>query len=575
MAVVGNRITHTRGDPVVNVTNYTASRGVPIPGSSAVLDAPIIVPGEYDATISAITALVGRWKIDDTSGIVVAATVGTNGAYSSGVNPTPTLGVTGLVLDGGTAATTDGSGSEIQIPYQTGQTSIAWWTQHVTGGAGGTPMMRDATSTAGVGWFLDISGTNPIVRADGTSHTVTSVDASGLRYTGAKHFYVIQTDGTTVGFFIDGAQVDSWAKTGTFPTGAPSWHFGRNGTAAQYYGGTFDEIAIFNALLTPTQVTNLWQTGITATAFKSAAIAFTATATLTSAATEEQFATASFTATATLSTAGTRVQPGTAAFSATSTFTAAGVRETFATAAFSATSTFTAAGTREQPGAVAFTATSTLTAAAIRETFAAVVFSGVSTFTAAAIREAFGVVAFSATSTFTAAGTRVQFGVVPFSATSTFAIDASGAVTADVAFTAVSTLSTAGTREQLGAVVFSATSTLSPTAIRVLVAIATFTASSSLNIVGTIEKLAAKIFAATSTLTVTGTIVTSNLNLPVDPSRIYVITGERRVLVVAGEQRVLVATDSRRIMMVGAETRTYPVPFEERILRARALIGAP
>lgn len=214
----------------------------------------------YNAAVTAITSLIGRWKLDDTSGTVVTAAVGSNGTYTG----PPTQGVTGLVQDGGTAVTTDGSATTFSVPATTGQTSIAFWSAHGAGGAAGTPIMRDATSAAGSGWFIDISGTNPIVRAAGTSHTVTTVTASTLR-TGSRHLYVLQSDGTNVALFIDGTQVDTWVQAGAFSTLA--WIFGKNGNVAgQFYGGTFDDVATFNALLSPTDVTNLWNSGTGAAA---------------------------------------------------------------------------------------------------------------------------------------------------------------------------------------------------------------------------------------------------------------------------------------------------------------------
>jgi hypothetical protein len=216
-----------------------------------------VATANYNTTVNAITSLIGRWKLDDTTGAVAVASVGSNGAYVS----SPTLAASGLVQDGGTAVTTDGAASEITVPVGTSQAAIAFWAAHGAGGAAGIPMMRDSTSTAGTGWYIDISGTNPVVRADGTNHTVTTVTASTLR-TGAKHLYVLQTDGTNVTFFIDGTQVDTWVKVGTFPTAATNWHFGKNGTAASFYGGTFDDIATFNATLSTTDVANLWNNGI-------------------------------------------------------------------------------------------------------------------------------------------------------------------------------------------------------------------------------------------------------------------------------------------------------------------------
>jgi len=209
----------------------------------------------YDAVINALSPSA-RWKLDDTTGTAAVATVGSNGTYNS----SPTLGATGLVGDGGTAVTTNGTSSAIELPMPTLGTagSIILWSAHGAGGADGVPIMRDRTSAGGTGWFIDITGTGGInVRVAGQNHGIASVTASTLR-TGARHLYVLTTDGSTVTFYIDsGTPVDSWARSAAFSNISTAFRLGQNGNASQFYGGTFDDFAIVNSVITGTDVANL------------------------------------------------------------------------------------------------------------------------------------------------------------------------------------------------------------------------------------------------------------------------------------------------------------------------------
>lgn len=57
-------------------------------------------------------------------------------------------------------------------------------------------------------------------------------------------------------------------------------------------------------------------------------------------------------------------------------------------------------------------------------------------------------------------------------------------------------------------------------------------------------------------------------------SRVAVIIGEQRIMYVPAEDRTTPAYPDPRILVVAAESRVYSIPSEERVNRARALIGA-
>jgi hypothetical protein len=213
----------------------------------------------YAAVVGALS-LGSRYTLDDTSGTVAAAAVGSAGSYGG----TVTLSASRIVKDAGTAVTTDGVTGFIQIPAAAGAVGVGFWFREGTGSAAGIPMCRDNTTAGGTGWYLDTTGTNPVVRAGGTNHTVTTVLSSAL-HTG-DHLVVIQTDGTNVSFIVDNQIVDTWVKVAAFTTN--TWFFGRNGgvtAAGNYWNGTWDEIFFPTTLLSATDVTNLWNAGTSAT----------------------------------------------------------------------------------------------------------------------------------------------------------------------------------------------------------------------------------------------------------------------------------------------------------------------
>jgi len=217
----------------------------------------------YDSVLTALSPSA-RWKLDDTTGATAVATIGSDGTYTS--MTFGALGNPGLVSDGGTAVTTAGGSTSqfVQLPLPTLTTAGTFilWSAHGNGGSSGLPIWRDNTSAGGTGWFQDISGTNPLVRINGTSHTVSSVVASTLR-TGSRHLYILTTDGSSVKFYIDGTVVDTWTKSAAFSTMNDSILLGRNGanSATATYGGTYDDVSIVNSAITATDVTNLWNAG--------------------------------------------------------------------------------------------------------------------------------------------------------------------------------------------------------------------------------------------------------------------------------------------------------------------------
>ena len=73
--------------------------------------------------------------------------------------------------------------------------------------------------------------------------------------------YVLTSNGTTPKLYIDGTLALSWSKTANWSAISTLYRFGRNGangTAADFYGGTYDDVSVFNTEISSTDVANLW-----------------------------------------------------------------------------------------------------------------------------------------------------------------------------------------------------------------------------------------------------------------------------------------------------------------------------
>lgn len=184
------------------------------------------------------------WPLDETSGTVADDAMNNgDGTYTGG----PTLGVAGLVTDGGNAVTTTSGGGYLSCPFVPPigpgtAGSLEFWFTWISGNI----IFRDHTSLAGTGTFLDLSGANPVVRFGGASRTITGITSATLK-TG-RHQCVITADGTNVKTYFDGSLVDTWARTATFFSVISPFYFGKNGNTAQFHPNTYDAISYYDGV---------------------------------------------------------------------------------------------------------------------------------------------------------------------------------------------------------------------------------------------------------------------------------------------------------------------------------------
>jgi hypothetical protein len=214
MAVYGNRLGHSRGDQLV--TNYQAGIGLSAPNSGEVWNGVTI--GEYIDALNAMPGVVGHWALNDTSGTSLVAAVGSAGTITG----TFTEGLTGLVLDGGTSISTDGSTGEMTFPLPTLSATgwlAFWWSS--TDASSVNITFRDNTSAAGSGYLWDV-GTGSTgggqFRVNGNNHTVTGLSLASMK-TGDKHLILFDLDGSNAHLYVDGNLIDTWASTAVLRDG--------------------------------------------------------------------------------------------------------------------------------------------------------------------------------------------------------------------------------------------------------------------------------------------------------------------------------------------------------------------
>jgi hypothetical protein len=182
-----------------------------------------------------------------------------NGTYVNG----PVLGAAGAIAgDANTAVQFDGVDDYASVARQiSGDFSIELWFKSTQGiGTGATwasaAGLVDANVATGTNDFgVSLRSDGAVVAGVGATSIVssTSGDDDGLWH--HVVFTRTQTSGA-MALYIDGALVGSGttANRGAVMD-APTINFGRIQTVGNYYAGTMDEVAVYNAVMTPAMVT--------------------------------------------------------------------------------------------------------------------------------------------------------------------------------------------------------------------------------------------------------------------------------------------------------------------------------
>jgi PKD repeat protein len=215
------------------------------PGASAYREAILATPG-----------LAAYWRLGDLAGTAAADQRDAHpGTYAGAF----LLGEEGaLPSDPDTSAGFDGVSGEMTAAGPAlgdGRGTLEGWFDW----RAGVTVMRDHTSTAGVGWILAFDSSGRLFyRAGGVNFNTGRTVASVL---GRWHHMAVTNDGTEVAFYLDGERVHRAAATiATAPT--LPWHVMRNGNhPTQFSAGRADEVAVYDRALPAETLRRHFQAG--------------------------------------------------------------------------------------------------------------------------------------------------------------------------------------------------------------------------------------------------------------------------------------------------------------------------
>ncbi len=198
------------------------------------------------------------WRLGETSGTVACDEQGVSaGAYQSGT----TLGQPGPFSDGAKSVGLDGSAGWVSVPdasaLHVGDTfSIEAWVKR---GNSGTGQNEAIASKQDGDWVLMFNGGDQLTLrrstvADVASSTTTVKDVSQW------HYVVATKSGSSVHLYIDGTDVTGTVSNQTMADNTLPLAIGQSSTSA-YLKGDIADVALYNTVLSPQQVTAHFQAG--------------------------------------------------------------------------------------------------------------------------------------------------------------------------------------------------------------------------------------------------------------------------------------------------------------------------
>ena len=219
----------------------------------------------YSSTVLA-DGPVSYWRLGEQSG-TTALDIGTganNGTFTGGY----TLGVNGaIVSDTNDAVGFNGSTGYVSVPDKanldlTGDMTLEMWAKPgLLNGTTQTVLQKGTSaSSAGTGWQYRISINSAnhwkgIIFVGTTSYEI--IDNTDTLSTSRWDYLALVRSGSTLTFYVNGQSVGSAAVSGATNTTTGMLAFGRAGGYSNYYlNGSVDEVAIYSAALTVSQVQN-------------------------------------------------------------------------------------------------------------------------------------------------------------------------------------------------------------------------------------------------------------------------------------------------------------------------------
>jgi hypothetical protein len=205
----------------------------------------------YSNVITGTGGLVSYWRLGESSGTAACDSWGSNaGGYGGGF----TLGRVGAIAgESNTAAAFDGSTGTVSVPHSAsldvGDTfTVEAWVKRNSFGA---PDYQAVASQGANAWLLAFNAANRLVLrqakvGDLVSSTTTVTDTSW-------HHVAVTKSGSTVHLYIDGSDVTGSVTQRTMANNTLPLSIGQS-SGTSYWNGTLDEVALYNAALSSSQV---------------------------------------------------------------------------------------------------------------------------------------------------------------------------------------------------------------------------------------------------------------------------------------------------------------------------------
>jgi hypothetical protein len=216
----------------------------------------------YRDVVLDTSGLQSYWRLREPLGAVAFDSKGSsNGTYTNGV----TLGAAGaLTASGDTAASLDGADDYVTMGdvYDfsgTASFSVEAWINRGTVGDGTDwrwIVGKNTVVTPREGWMVVIHQTgNDVVFERFSNDTRNAIDSTTVTAAGTWYHVVATYDGATMRLYINGVQEASASSTISMANTTLPLRIGTNtGSATNFYEGLVDEVAVYNAALSATQV---------------------------------------------------------------------------------------------------------------------------------------------------------------------------------------------------------------------------------------------------------------------------------------------------------------------------------
>lgn len=261
----GHRATATATPPPAIPTATRTATFTPTAAPSPT-PTPTATPGGASPYASAILGTAGLqdyYRLDEASGAVARDSKGArNGAITGGV----TLGVPGaLAGDADTAMRFDGATGQVAVPNGSaaiagGAMTIEAWGILPNAPAGHGSLIGVRNDINADFYILLLANSN-MLEARFRNSAGANFDLNPTVTPNVWHHFVLVYDGSSaLTLYVDGAAAATRAASGTLTDPAQDFRIGRdvNGNAL---AATVDEVALYNAALTPAQVSSHYTTG--------------------------------------------------------------------------------------------------------------------------------------------------------------------------------------------------------------------------------------------------------------------------------------------------------------------------